>query len=131
MIALAFMSMIWSVDPAVSFRRSIAPAFSEPRRLWFWRPTYSWPKLLEILSTAFAIVVVLCFILCLLLPRYGRMTTLFPGAWRGVWFEKNALGDNMAVALHHLLRRGSTERQTSNVMTVNFSRLRCIGSKFT
>jgi O-antigen ligase len=26
------------------------------------------------------------------------MTTLFPGAWRGLWVEKNALGGNMTIA---------------------------------
>ena len=97
MIGLAFVSVIWSVDPAVSFRRSIALLFLSLAGAVL-ASNYSWPKLLEVLSTAFTIIVVLCFVFCLLLPRYGRMATLFPGAWRGVWFEKNALGDNMAMA---------------------------------
>ncbi len=96
-IGLAFVSTIWSVDPGVSFRRSVALLFLTLAGVVL-ASNYRWPKLLEVLSTSFAIVVLLCFVFCLLLPRYGRMTTLFPGAWRGVWFEKNALGDNMAVA---------------------------------
>jgi len=33
----------------------------------------------------------------ILFPDKGRMTELFPGAWRGVWVEKNNLGSTMAI----------------------------------
>ena len=58
---------------------------------------FDWPRFVEVLASAFAILVVMCFGTVLLAPRYGIMTTDFPGAWRGVWDHKNALGYNMTV----------------------------------
>ena len=96
LIGMVFVSMIWSIDPAVTQRRGIAVLFTTLAALVV-AARYDWPKLLEVLAAAFAIVVVTCFFLGVFMPRYGRMTELFPGAWRGVWFEKNALGDRMSV----------------------------------
>jgi len=96
LICLIFISRIWSIDPGVTFRRGVAVFFTTLAGLVI-AARYDWPRLLEVLATAFAVIAVCCIGLAVLLPSYGRMSDLFPGAWRGVWFEKNALGDNMSV----------------------------------
>jgi O-antigen ligase len=58
---------------------------------------YSWATLAEIMAATFLILAVLCLLLIFGLPSIGKMTEIFPGAWRGVWPEKNALGGNMAL----------------------------------
>jgi O-antigen ligase len=96
LIALIFISRVWSIDPGVTFRRGIAVFFTTLAGLAI-AARYEWPRLLEVLAAAFALIAVCCIGLALALPSYGRMSDLFPGAWRGVWFEKNALGDNMSI----------------------------------
>ncbi len=96
LIGLVFVSMVWSIDPGVTFRRGVALFFTTLAGLAL-AARYEWPRLLEVLATAFAVIAVCCVGLAVALPSYGRMTELFPGAWRGVWFEKNALGDNMSI----------------------------------
>jgi O-antigen ligase len=58
---------------------------------------YRWARLAEIMAIAFAIMCVGSFLVGLGVPSIGRMSDLFPGSWRGLWAEKNALGDNMAL----------------------------------
>jgi O-antigen ligase len=49
----------------------------------------------EILAAAHAILAVVSLFVVLAVPSFGVMHTLFPGAWRGLWTEKNTLGINM------------------------------------
>jgi len=97
LITLAFVSMVWSIDPSTTERRSVALLFTTLAALVL-ASRFEWPELLEVLATAFAVVIVSCYLMGLLVPSYGRMATLFPGAWRGVYAEKNALGDTMTMA---------------------------------
>jgi len=96
LVGYAFTSTLWSVDPDTTVRRSIALLFTTLAALVL-SARYDWPEMLEVLATAYAVVVVCCFFLGLFVPSYGRMTKIFPGAWSGVWRDKNALGDNMAM----------------------------------
>lgn len=96
LIAMTFVSMVWSIDPGVTERRAVAVLFTTFAGVVV-AARYDWPKLLEVIATTFAVLVLLCFAIAVLVPSYGRMTSLFPGAWRGVWYEKNALGNNMTL----------------------------------
>ena len=97
LIIVVFISALWSIDPSVTMRRGVAVLFTTLAALVL-AAWYDWPKLLEVFATAFAIVAMTCLVFGALVPTYGRMTEIFPGAWRGVWFEKNALGNNMTIA---------------------------------
>ena len=96
LIAMTFISMTWSIDPDVTMRRSIAVLFTSLAGAVV-VSRFSWPKFLEVLATSYLFVVILCFIFGLLLPSYGRMKLEFPGAWQGVWSQKNMLGFNMSI----------------------------------
>lgn len=97
LLALVFASMAWSIDAETTERRAIALLFTTLAALAL-ASRYEWPALLSVLATAFAVVVVSCYLLGLFVPSYGRMIRDFPGAWRGVYAEKNALGDTMTMA---------------------------------
>jgi O-antigen ligase len=97
LIVMVFVSALWSIDPSVTQRRGVAVLFTTLAGVVL-AARYDWTELSEVLGAALAILVFACFFLALFVPSYGRMTQLFPGAWRGVWYEKNALGDHMSIA---------------------------------
>jgi len=97
LLGLVFASIAWSIDPQTTLRRSIALLFTTFAGLVL-ASRFDWSDMVEVLAGAFAVVVICCYLLGLLAPSYGRMSDLFPGAWRGVYAEKNALGDTMTMA---------------------------------
>lgn len=96
LLALAFVSTLWSIDSGGTFRRSIWLALSMAFGLYLaWRN--DWPRLIEVLAGAFAILVAGSLILGGLAPGIGRMATEHVGAWCGLWTHKNTLGGIMAL----------------------------------
>ncbi|MHB8284895.1 MAG: O-antigen ligase family protein [Caulobacteraceae bacterium] len=98
LIALAFVSATWSIDPGVSERRAVAVMFTTMAGMAI-AARYDWPQFAEVLATAYAILAVASFWVGLLAPGLGRMSDLFPGSWRGVFFDKNGFGDEMALGI--------------------------------
>jgi len=96
LLGLVFLSMLWSVDPSTTVRRAIAVLLTSIAGLVI-ASRYDWPRLTAVVAATFAILAVASFIAGAFVPSYGRMTTLFPGAWQGLWNEKNALGDRMTM----------------------------------
>jgi O-antigen ligase len=97
-VGLTFVSAVWSVDPGMTDRRSVALLFTTLFGVTL-GARFDWRSLSEVLATGFAILAVTSFLLGLLAPSWGRMTEIFPGAWSGVWGEKNALGNRMALGV--------------------------------
>jgi exopolysaccharide production protein ExoQ len=95
-VLIAALSMFWSVSPDQTSRRIFALAFTTLGGVVL-AARYSWARLAEVLATAFAILAFCCLFTGLFVPSIGRMTDIFPGAWRGLWQEKNSFGDNMAL----------------------------------
>ena len=98
LLAVVIASVLWSVAPQLTERRSPALVFTSLAGVAL-AARFDWPELAEVLAASFAVIVVGSFLLALLLPSWGRMTSIFPGAWRGLWNEKNALGDRMTVGV--------------------------------
>jgi exopolysaccharide production protein ExoQ len=96
-VGLAAASVLWSVDPAATTRRSVAVIVTSLGGLTL-AARFDWTRLAQVMATTFAVLAVLSLIVCVALPSIGRMTELFPGAWRGLWLEKNTFGGFMAVA---------------------------------
>jgi O-antigen ligase len=90
-------SMTWSISPDQTSRRVVALAFTTASGVVL-AARFSWRALAEAAAVAFAILAVISFLVGLFVPSMGRMDDLFPGSWRGLWPEKNALGGNMAIA---------------------------------
>lgn len=89
-------SVLWSIDPATTLRRFVALSFTTLAGVAL-AGRYRWRELAEVVATAYAILVICSFITGALVPQIGVMSELFPGAWRGLWQEKNILGGVMAL----------------------------------
>ena len=89
-------SVFWSIAPDQTLRRVFA-AYCSALGGVVLAARFKWAELAEVFAAAFAILAVIAFITPIVLPSVGVMQEIFPGAWRGVWPEKNALGGNMAI----------------------------------
>jgi exopolysaccharide production protein ExoQ len=97
-LALVAVSLTWSVSPDQTARRAFAVYLTTLSGVGL-AVRFRWGQLAEVLALMFAILGVLSLGVCLALPSMGRMPDLFPGAWRGLWAEKNAFGGNMALGV--------------------------------
>ncbi|WP_297513823.1 O-antigen ligase [uncultured Caulobacter sp.] len=91
-------SIYWSIQPDVSIRRGFAVGCTTISGLAL-AARFRWAELARVFAITFVILIVASYAVCLALPRIGVMTELFPGAWRGLWMEKNALGGLMAMGI--------------------------------
>src|SRR5947209_1345893 len=60
---------------------------------------WRWSRLTEVIAAAHALLALASLIAALAFPAFGVMHQLFPGAWRGLWVEKNLLGGNMTIGV--------------------------------
>lgn len=90
-------SFAWSIDPGLTQRRSLAIVMTTGAGLYL-GTRYRWQDLLRILGAAWLIVALASFFTGLLLPGFGREQEIHPGAWSGLYFEKNQMGGHMARA---------------------------------
>ena len=95
--ALPLVSASWSLDPGLSLRRGLGVVMPALFGLWM-ASRYSWRDLIRLLALSFAILAVGSLLMSVLMPSYGVMSEIHPGAWSGLWFEKNRLGGVMALA---------------------------------
>lgn len=96
LLAICAASTLWSIAPDKTFTRVVALGFTTLGGVVL-AARYRWATLLEILAASFAFLTLVAIAVSVAVPSIGVMSTLFPGAWRGVWPEKNALGGIMAL----------------------------------
>ena len=96
LLVVAAASTFWSVAPDTTARRVFAVSCTTMGAIAI-GVRFRWAQLAEVLALSTAVLVVVSIVSAVLFPSLGRMTELFPGAWRGLWPEKNALGGNMAI----------------------------------
>ena len=97
LVLVAAASALWSVSPGDTTPRVVSLVLTTVFSAALgarWR----WSELAEITAIAFAVMTVLSLVVGVAAPSIGRMTELFPGAWRGLWVEKNTFGALMAIA---------------------------------
>ena len=97
LLLVAGASVFWSVTPAGTAQRVVALTLTTLFGVALgarWR----WSELVEIIAIAFAVMTLMSLVLGAAFPSMGRMTEIFPGAWRGLWVEKNTFGALMAIA---------------------------------
>lgn len=97
MLALACVSWMWSINPEVTERRAIA-ILATTLGGFFLAVRYDWRTLLRLLGAVWIFMALVSFFAALAMPGMGIMSEVHPGAWRGLWWEKNALGGHMARA---------------------------------
>ncbi len=96
LFVFAAVSVLWSVDPMLTFRRVIP--------LWTWLTVgvyfgerYSIDEFLQLLGSAFAIVITITFVLYFIHPSYV-LDPMHDAAWRGVCGHKNTFGAYMVIS---------------------------------
>jgi len=97
LLGIVALSTLWSIAPDQTVRRIVA-VYATTLCGVVLATRFRWSTMAEVLATANAVLVVGSIVWAVLPPHNGIMTELFPGAWRGLWVEKNALGGNMATA---------------------------------
>ena len=90
-------SVLWSISPDHTVRRIIA-LYATTLGGVVLAVRFRWARLAEVLAATFAVLAVASVLVALALPETGKMQALFPGAWRGLWPEKNNLGGAMVMA---------------------------------
>ena len=91
LVGFAFVSTNWSIDPSTTERRAIALMLCSICGMAV-GAQLSWRDLTRVLALSFAGLSLASFLAALLLPDFGRMQVDFPGAWSGLFIEKNAMG---------------------------------------
>ncbi len=94
-IVICCLSYFWSINPAVSMRRSIALLITTLFGLVL-AARYDWSGLVQRLAACFWAMAIVSILIALVLPEYGIMQEIHHGAWRGAWIEKNYMGGVMA-----------------------------------
>jgi len=102
LMLISVLSITWSIAPDQTLRRVIALGFTTLGAVVL-AVRYRWAALSELLAGCFAGLTVISILVSIAVPSIGVMHELFPGAWRGVWPEKNALGGIMALGFTVLL----------------------------
>lgn len=92
------LSMLWSIDQAVTMRRAIALLITTLFGLTL-AARYDWNAMVQRLAAVFGLLAVISLILGLFFPAYGVMDQIHVGAWRGAWVEKNYMGGAMTKGL--------------------------------
>lgn len=117
LMLIVLASVAWSYAPDQTVRRVVAVYFTTLGGLAL-AARYSWAALCEVLGACFAALVILSILVAVAAPSLGVMHELFPGAWRGVWVEKNALGGNMALGFVVLAAAAVLNRRRATLWTV-------------
>ena len=91
LVGLAFLSALWSIDPGTTERRAVALLLCTVCGVAV-SVRLSWRDLTRALALTYAAIAAASFLAALLLPKFGRMQVDFPGAWDGLFIEKNGLG---------------------------------------
>lgn len=99
LLAIAVLSIVWSVDPKVTLRREIGLLGSTFFAMYL-ATRYSPSELLRLLGWTLGMGALLSLVSGVVLPSYGIMGGRF---WRGIYIHKNAMGRMMAMCAIILL----------------------------
>jgi len=97
---LAAVSILWSVAPDVTLRRTAA-LFGTTAFAVYLASRYTVHELLRLVSWVLTAAVVLSVVAAVFFPSYGISSD--DGTWRGIFVHKNSLGRAMALACLTLL----------------------------
>ena len=87
-------SMIWSIDSALTVRRVVALLMTTIAGLAV-AARYDWDGFIQRLAFAFLLMAIVSVMIVALRPSQGIMSEIYVGAWKGPFPEKNYLGGLM------------------------------------
>jgi exopolysaccharide production protein ExoQ len=94
LVTLALVMLIsasWSAEPAVSIQHAATAVITMAIGVYLGL-RYGAEGVVRLLAIALAIAMVTSLLVMTLMPRWGTMVLIHPGAWLGVFSHKNALG---------------------------------------
>ena len=90
-VALAFASKYWSIDPEVTQRRVIAMAITGAFSIYL-GVAFRGPHLPRVLMHTVLLMALGSLVMVFAFPAIGVHQTDNAGLWRGLWYEKNQMG---------------------------------------
>ncbi|QYC11339.1 O-antigen ligase family protein [Brevundimonas nasdae] len=96
LIALAYVSKYWSIDPEVTSRRVIAMAINSAFAVYV-GCVFRGAPLPRMLMNTCLVMAIGSLIMVFAFPRIGVHQMDNAGLWRGLWYEKNQMGLVMVV----------------------------------
>ena len=96
LVGLGVVSTAWSVAPDVTQRRGAAWVLTTLFGVYL-AARYDTRTLLKLLAAALGIAAVLSVVFSVALPAYGVHSDVHAGAWRGIYPQKNTLGQVMVL----------------------------------
>ncbi|MGH2415975.1 MAG: hypothetical protein ACRDEA_20250, partial [Microcystaceae cyanobacterium] len=95
LIGIALASMLWTVAPDITPRRSLLLLGTTLFGVYL-ATRYSLREQLQLLAWTFGLIIILSFVFAIALPSYGLMSFqeggIHAGTWRGIMSHKNILG---------------------------------------
>jgi O-antigen ligase len=96
LVGLGVVSTAWSVAPDVTQRRGVAWVLTTLFGVYL-AARFDTRTLLKLLAAALGLAAVMSALFAIALPAYGVHSQLHAGAWRGVYPQKNTLGQVMVL----------------------------------
>jgi exopolysaccharide production protein ExoQ len=112
LVTLAMVSLFWSDDPVLTFRRSLALIGTTLFGVYFGL-RFTLADQLKLLSQVFAVSAILSVIMVAILPQYGLASPEFGYAWQGIYGHKNVLGGAMALSVIVFTLRAISDKKSS------------------
>jgi len=89
-------SVLWSIDAGLTMRRAVAVVMTTGLGLHL-ANRYNWQEMLTLFGLIWFFLAALSFVISIGMPAIGlEQEGDHAGAWRGLWFQKNALGGHMS-----------------------------------
>lgn len=88
---LALSSYAWSIEPPNTLKGAIFMSLSQLGAVSM-AARYSWDYIIRYFAIILTTLVGISVLLAIGVPRIGQMQEIYPGAWSGIWAEKQALG---------------------------------------
>lgn len=96
---LAVCSFLWSIDPEISQRRGLAILITGLTGIYL-GVRYDWRTLLRLLGLCWLVIAIASLVSGLVSPSFAITNEVHVGAWKGMFYEKNALGGHMSRAAY-------------------------------
>ena len=95
LIGIVCFSYFWSINPSQTLRFSVYAIGTTGFGLYL-ATRYTLPEQLELLAWTYGILLILSILFAIGIPKYGLMSGVHEGAFRGVFTHKNQFGAFMA-----------------------------------
>lgn len=86
-----FASVTWSISSGDSLKAAILLTLSQITAFAL-ASRYSWFQLIRLTTIILTTLIFFSVMLAIIVPKLGQMQTIYPGAWSGLWTEKQGLG---------------------------------------